>query len=124
MSLLGSTFLDQGANPPDHITGSISVPGNARYRRPSLIQVWNGAREPAQTGVGIGYHGCEWLIDFVSDRGREFSHGHDPSYVRQLCLCLAQGVFRATEIGRASCRERVENSVAEVSLEKKRKRHE
>src|SRR5439155_19860986 len=31
----------------------------------------------------------------MSDRRGKFSHRHDPSYVRQLRLCLAQGLFRA-----------------------------
>src|SRR5262245_44668885 len=68
--LLGATFLDQGANPPDHIAGALPVPDNALYCLPRFLQVWSPACEPPQTGVGVGYDGGEWLIDLVSNGGR------------------------------------------------------
>src|SRR5262249_25025954 len=97
--LLGAIFLDQGANPPDHIAGALPVPDNALYCLPRFLQVWSPACEPPQTGVGVGYDGREWLIDLVSNGGRYLSHGRDPRHMSQLRLRLTQGRFGLLALG-------------------------
>src|SRR5882672_12139683 len=44
--------------------------------------------------MAVGDYGPEWLIDFMSYRGNQFSHSHQSRDVRQLSLCLVQRILR------------------------------
>ncbi len=63
------------------------------HRAARSVQVGSFAVEPAQTGLGIGDDGCERLVHFMGDGGRQFAQCRHARYVREFRLRLAQCVF-------------------------------
>lgn len=57
----------------------------------ALFQIGRTCGKPLDAGVPVGYYGGKGLLDFMRDRGGEFTHAQDPGKMGQLGLCLHQG---------------------------------
>ena len=55
--------------------------------------------EPTQTGIGVGDHRGDRLVDFVRDGSRHLSQQHYPIETREIGLGLLQGLLRTFAIG-------------------------
>src|SRR5258708_11009399 len=76
-------------DPPDNVTGSITVLDDASERLSRLLQIWRLGVQPAQSGSGADDCRCDRLLDLMGNRSRQLPHRRDAVRVRQLRLNLA-----------------------------------
>jgi len=70
-------ILDQRADPAEDFTGPATLLDDGIDRLASFVENrWLDVK-PAQSGIRVGDHRANRLIDFMGDRGRELSHGRD-----------------------------------------------
>jgi hypothetical protein len=85
---------DERANPTDDVAGSSPIADDPIKRLLNLLRVRWLHIEPAQSGLCVGDHRGDRLIDLMSDRGRQLPHGRDAIGVRErLSLFLRPPAF-------------------------------
>ena len=74
---------DERANPADDVAGSSPIADDPIKRLPNLLRIGWLHIEPAQSGLCVGDHRGDRLIDLMGDRGRQLPHGRDAIGVRE-----------------------------------------
>ncbi len=99
-------LLDEGAYAADDLAGSIAVLDDRIEGLPDLLEIRGLHGEPAQSGVGVGDHRGNRLVDFMGNRGRQLPHRRDAIGVRERHLrfavsplALAQVLLRLLALG-------------------------
>ena len=74
---------DERTHPADDVAGSSPGPDDPIESLSNLLRIGWLHIEPAQSGLRIGDHRGDRLIDLMGDRGRQLPHGHDAVGVRE-----------------------------------------
>ena len=96
---LGLGLPGQGADAPDDVARAVAVPDDAFRGLSRLVEIRSVIRKPAQTGMAVGDHGGERLIDLVSDRCRELAHRRQPCHPCKIRLRVAQRFLAPLALG-------------------------
>ena len=67
-------FLDVITDPVDDDSRAVGIADATAERFPDLAQVWRLLIKKIDGGTSVVARGCDWLRDFVSQRGGQFSH--------------------------------------------------
>ena len=99
-------LLDEGAYAANDLAGSIAVLDDGIEGLPDLLELRGLRGEPAQSGVAVGDHCGNRLVDLMGNRGRQLPHRRDAIGVRQRHLrfpvsplALAQVFLRVLALG-------------------------
>src|SRR5262245_14374484 len=70
--------LEDRPNASDHRSRAMASSGDLLECRLRFIEIGRRAIKPAQARIGAHYHPRQWLLDLVSNRGRDCVPGHQP----------------------------------------------
>src|SRR5271165_4299552 len=80
----------QGPNPSDHFSGSLPVADDPTGGFPGFFHVGRISGQPTQASAGVTHHARQRLVDFMRDRGGQFTQYAYPVDVSEICLELPQ----------------------------------
>src|SRR5271165_1846759 len=96
----------QGPNPSDHFSGSLPVADDPTGGFPGFLHVRRISGQPTQASAGVTHHARQRLVDFMRNRGGQFTHHAHPVDVREIRFELAKsralffGAFPFSDIDR------------------------
>ena len=78
------------SDPADGVSGSVGIVHDAAKCLPDFSKVWRILIEKIKSCTGVVAHGGDRLHDFVSQRGRQFSHHTHAVHVSEIRLEFAE----------------------------------
>src|SRR5260221_1186892 len=96
---LWSTLLEEQPDPADDFRRTRSVFHDSHGTLARLFEIWVGASEPIQAGIGVGNGGSNRLIHFVGQGGTQLTHRGHPADVCEIRLRLTQRFFGPLLLG-------------------------
>src|SRR6266404_583316 len=87
--LFRRSLVQEIANPLNHFTRTHAIADHTSNNVARLIKIRHLARKQVYTRMAVGDDSTEWLIDFMSYRSDQLSHGRHPVEVCEIRLRLA-----------------------------------
>src|SRR5882724_5413699 len=97
--LFRRSLVQEIANPLNHFTRTHAIADHTSNNVARLIKIRHLARKQAHARMTVGDDSTERLIDFMSYRSDQFSHGRHPTDMREIRLRFVQRFFSTLLLG-------------------------